>query len=361
MAESNEDTEKEHEPSQKKLDDARKKGDIPKSVDLITASGYGGLLIAMIAIGSSTLGDLSQLFASMLDKSDSLAVDWLSGAGTSLSAQLILASGVSLIGWFVFPFIAVIAAILAQQAFVVAPDKLIPKASRISPLSNVKNKFGRAGLFEFFKSFLKLLIYSFFLGVFLYWNVDEIVANVNFEPATVLISLSKLTVEFLAIVLVIAATLGTIDLVFQKKEHVRKNRMSRKEMTDESKESEGDPHMKQERRQRGLDIATNQMLSDVPEADVVVVNPTHFAVALKWARTPGSAPKCVAKGVDEVAAKIREIANENAIPIHSDPPTARALFASVEIGDEVAPDHYEAVAAAIRFAESLRKKAREQK
>ncbi len=137
---------------------------------------------------------------------------------------------------------------------------------------------------------------------------------------------------------------------------MRKNRMSDKEIRDEMKDAEGDPHMKQQRRQRGQEIAMNQMLSDVPKADVIVVNPTHYAVALQWSRNQGEAPVVTAKGVDEVARRIREIAHESAIPIHRDPPTARALHASVEIGSEIAPDHYRAVAAAIRFADMIRRK-----
>ncbi|HHC29844.1 MAG TPA: flagellar biosynthesis protein FlhB, partial [Rhodobacterales bacterium] len=119
-----------------------------------------------------------------------------------------------------------------------------------------------------------------------------------------------------------------------------------------------DPQLKQQRRQKGYDIAMNRMLADVPDADVVVVNPTHYAVALKWSRSPGEAPACVAKGVDEVAARIREVAAESGVSIHSDPPTARAVFASVEIGEEIRPEQYQAIAAAIRFSENIRRKAR---
>ena len=136
--------------------------------------------------------------------------------------------------------------------------------------------------------------------------------------------------------------------------------MTHKELMDEFKEMEGDPHVKQERRQRGHEIATSRMMADVPTADVVIVNPTHYAVALKWDRTPGSAPVCVAKGVDEVAARIRATAEEAGVPIHSDPPTARALHATVDLGQEIAEEHYRAVAAAIRFADRMRKIAREQ-
>jgi flagellar biosynthetic protein FlhB len=125
---------------------------------------------------------------------------------------------------------------------------------------------------------------------------------------------------------------------------------------DEHKDSEGDPHLKQQRRQRGHDIATNRMLLDVGCADVIIVNPTHYAVALKWKRSDRSAPICLAKGVDEIAARIREQAALHGVAVHSDPPTARALHATVEVGAPIRPEHYRAVAAAIRFAEALRKR-----
>ena len=137
--------------------------------------------------------------------------------------------------------------------------------------------------------------------------------------------------------------------------------MSFQDLKDETKRTEGDPHMKQSRQQRGREIAMNRMLLDVPKADVIIVNPTHYAVALKWSRAPGSAPICVAKGVDEIAKRIREAAVEHQVPIHSDPPTARALHATVDIGDEIEPEHYQAVAAAIRFADALRNQMRRAK
>jgi flagellar biosynthetic protein FlhB len=164
-------------------------------------------------------------------------------------------------------------------------------------------------------------------------------------------------VRFLALVTVLAVTIGGIDYLWQHAEHLRSNRMSRKEMTDEYKESEGDPHLKAKRRQKAQEIATSHMLTDVRKADVVIVNPTHFAVALKWDKASGRAPICVAKGVDAIAARIRETAAEAGIPLHSDPPTARLLYAHLDIGQEVHPDHYRVVAAAIRFSEAMRQKA----
>jgi flagellar biosynthetic protein FlhB len=144
--------------------------------------------------------------------------------------------------------------------------------------------------------------------------------------------------------------------MWQRAQHLRRNRMSRQEMVDENKDQEGDPHVKMQRRQRGQEIATNRMLQDVAKADVVVVNPTHYAVALRWNRKGRGAPICVAKGFDEVAARIREKAALAGVPLHSDPATARAIHASVQIGQPILPDHYRAVAAAIRFAEAMRKR-----
>ena len=134
--------------------------------------------------------------------------------------------------------------------------------------------------------------------------------------------------------------------------------MTRQELLDEMKQSDGDPHVKGQRRRRAEAIATQRMLADVPKADVVIVNPTHYAVALRWDRGSGRAPVCVAKGVDEVAARIREAASLAGVPIRSDPPAARALHASVDLGQEILPEHFAAVAAAIRFAETMRAKAR---
>jgi flagellar biosynthetic protein FlhB len=147
---------------------------------------------------------------------------------------------------------------------------------------------------------------------------------------------------------------GVVDLVWQRLHHLSRNRMSRKELEDEMRESEGDPMLKGQRRQAGIAIAMNQAAAAVPKADVVIVNPTHFAVALAWDRGGGRAPVCVAKGVDEVALRIRTLAAEAGVPVRSDPPTARALHAAVDVGQEVPSAHFRAVAAAIRFADRIR-------
>ena len=190
-------------------------------------------------------------------------------------------------------------------------------------------------------------------------RLPDLVQSVETGPRACAGLLVHLCFQFLVLALLIAIALGVVDAIFQFQEHRRRNRMSRKDIRDEAKDAEGDPHMRQARRFRAQSIAASRMMADVPAADVVIVNPTHYAVALRWSRAPGSAPVCVAKGVDEIAATIRRIAQEAGVPVHHDPATARALHGTVEIGQEIEEAHYAPVAAAIRFAERMRHKARE--
>lgn len=358
MSDGSEDEDKQFEPTQKKLDDARKKGEIARSTDLNTAASYFGIVLVSLALGSGTMLGFGELLAALIANSDKISEVFFSDSAQPVFGGIIHESVINAGPWFLIPGLVVLLTILAQRSFIIAPTKLVPKLSRLSLLANAKNKFGRSGLFEFSKSFFKLLIYSILLAIFLNARLEQILGTVHLPPALVTSVLLRLVVDFLSIVLIIALSIGFVDFAWQKAEHTRKNMMSRKEVTDEAKESEGDPHMKQQRRQKGYEIAMNQMLADVPKADVIIVNPEHYAVALQWDRAAGRAPTCVAKGVDEIAARIREIAAESGIPIHRDPPTARTLFATVEVGQEIQPEQYKPVAAAIRFAEMMRKKVR---
>ncbi len=360
MSGPDDDSDKSFEATPQKLEKARKKGEVAKSNDLSVVAAYSGLLVALLVAGQYTAEHLGTLFVVLIDQSDQFADVLTTGPATSTVAGLLKSASVPVAALFMVPAAAVLLSLIAQRALIFAPDKLKPRASRISVISNAKNKFGRGGLFEFAKSFVKLLIYGTCLTLFLHAHLPEILTASAAPARSSILLMMNLLTQFLFIVITIALAIGVVDYLWQHAEHLRKNRMSRKEIQDETKESEGDPHVKQQRRQRAQDIATSQMMADVPKADVVIVNPTHYAVALKWSRAAGSAPVCVAKGVDEIAAVIREKAGVADVPIHSDPPTARALHATVEIGQEIAEEHFRPVAAAIRFAEAMRKKAKAQ-
>ena len=345
-------------PTPQKLLEARKKGEVAKSNDLLTAAGYAGLLIALMMSGASALDQSGTALMVLIDRPDTLAplfFEWSSAAPVAGLLQAVL---LGLTPLFALPAGGVVLAVLAQRALVFAPSKLEPKISRISLIENAKNKFGRAGFFEWAKSFTKLVVYSICLGVFIAARMPEMIAALQTSPHLVLSLLSELCIAFLFIVVLVSGAIGAVDAVWQHFEHLRKNRMSHKDIMDETKNSEGDPHLKQERRQRAKAVSQNQMMKDVPTADVIIVNPTHYAVALKWSRKRNEAPICVAKGVDEMAKTIRQTGQAAGVPIHSDPPTARSLHATTEVGAQIPPDFYRAVAAAIRFSENMRQRAK---
>ncbi len=348
---------KEHEASQQKLDHARKDGDIPRSVDLQTAAATGGFLLALFGYGAWAIDRAGTAGMALLDQSDRLSTLITTGGGGIVSG-LIIGFAAPPLALLVIAPIFVLGLLIASKGFVLAPKKLAPKLSRISPIATAKQKFGLDGLVEFAKSTIKLCLVSIVLYLLLSDRLEDILASLYLSPAMSAALLAQLVLKLLFILFLIQLALGGVDYLWQIHQHRQRHRMSRKEMVEEFKESEGDPHLKSARRQRAQEVATNRMLTDVGSADVVVVNPTHFAVALKWDRKKGGAPVCVAKGVDEIARKIRERAAEHGVPIHSDPPTARAIHATVEIGQEIRGEHYRAIAAAIRFADALRRKAR---
>lgn len=358
MSDQDDQSDKSYEATAQKLLEARKKGEIARSTELLTAASYFGLFIAVLVAGSESLMQLATSFSVLIGQAAQIAPLFFDGAASAPTMGIMYSVGAALSPIFGTPALAVLLVLFAMRGIVFAPNKIAPKASKISIISNAKNKYGRTGLFQFALSFIKLCVYSFCLAIFIRFRLDDMVAVLQTNPQMIVQLLAEICVQFLFVVVIVSAVIGGIDAIWQHFEHLRKNRMSRKEIMDETKNAEGDPHMKQERRQRAHSLAGGQMAAEVSKADVIIVNPTHYAVALKWERMPNTAPICVAKGIDEQAKRIREIAAENAVPIHSDPPTARALHATTEIGQEIAPDHYKAVAAAIRFAESIRERAR---
>lgn len=350
---------KPHDATPRKLEEARNKGEIVRSSDLNTAITYGGFLVSGVMLTPLALEGLGNLMRRSLGQADVLAPLILAPGGTGPAAGLLRDSTGSAAMIMALPGALLLVALFAQRALLFTPSNLAPKGSRISPLSNARTKFGSQGLFQFAKSAVKLALISVLLAMFLWARSEVILTTIYASPGQMLAILGDLTLDFLIVVTAIAAVMGAVDWGWEFSQHMLRNRMDRQELMDEAKSSEGDPHMKSQRRQRGQAIAMNQMLADVPKSDVVVVNPTHYAVALSWDRAKGGVPICVAKGVDEIAARIRETAAEAGVPIFSDPPTARALHATVDLGQPIAPDQYRAVAAAIRFADLMRQKARE--
>ena len=348
--------ERPHEATQRRIEQARGKGDVALSQDAQTAAAYLGLTAAL-AMGAGPIAlAVGETLYPLLETPEGLARLVFSGGGAEIGGELGSRLVLSLLPLVLAPATLVVALLVAGRSVVVASSRVAPKLSRISPLQNAKNKFGPGGLVEFLKSFGKLAAVCGVLAWALLDEADRLAGYVRIEARLV----GKLLEEQLWIilpgVLAVALAIGVADFTWQHFRHRRGLRMTHEEVKEETRDAEGDPYLRASRRQRGRELATNRMLLDVPKADVVITNPTHYAVALAWDRAQGSAPRCIAKGVDEIAAAIRSRADEAGIPIRPDPPTARALHAVVAIGAEIQPEHYRAVAAAIVFADQMRKK-----
>ncbi len=342
--------EKSHEPTQKRLDTAREDGNIAQVSDLTATAAYAGLLIVIVAAGPAMVRDVGGALSAPLAHADAPGELPRIGAYAGAAVR-------GLAPLFLGPVAAVLAVLAATRAVTFAPKKLAPDLSRISPIAGAKNKFGPTGLFEFAKSATKLLVIGVAIGLWFALGLDRIVGLSAAEAPNLLVEIGRTLRLLLIVILAITVPLAILDMLWQRFDHRRKLRMSHQDLKDEAKQAEGDPHAKSQRRRRAQELAGNRMLQDVPDADVVVVNPIHIAVALKWDRARGGAPVCVAKGQGEVAERIRERATEHGVPIHRDVATARSLHATVEIGAEVPRETYRAVAAAIRFADHVRRRA----
>lgn len=349
---SEEDADKPFEASEQKLRQAREKGDIPRSTEMNSAAMYLGAWLAL-TLGA---GLAARAWTAMATRALG-AEGWAPGSTQTVAAALGHFAGWTTLALAAVPVAVLFGLLIASRGLVFAPQKLAFDIDRINPLKTAGQKFGRTGLVQFAISLGKAALVC--AGGWLLFGA--LLGHLAASPLAGdrwIGDLGVLLGRVLAMALAISVLFAGLDMGWQWFDHRRKNRMSRKEMEDEFKDSEGDPHFKAARRQRAMDIATNTMLADVARADVVIVNPTHYAVALEWKRGSGRAPVCLAKGTDAVAARIRERARDHRVPVFSDPPSARALHATVAIGQEIRREQFAAVAAAIRFAETMREKAR---
>lgn len=349
---SDDSADKQFEATEQKLQRAREKGDIPRSTELNVTMMYLAAFLAFAVLSGYAVRHWMAMAARALGS------DGWSAEGTAPVARALgTFAGVATVGLAAILVLAILLGLIATRSLIFSPQKLAFDFKRINPIKNAAQKFGSDGLVTFAFSLGKASLVCLG-GWILYLSLlDRIAASAmgdgQWVPALVVI-----LGQVLMLALGVSVLFTVPDMLWKWFSHRRKNRMSRKEMQDEFKDSEGDPHLKAARRQRAVDIAMKQMLADVPKADVIIVNPTHYAVALQWSRGSGRAPVCVAKGTDEIAARIRAKATEAGVPIWSDPPCARAIHAQVKIGEEIDRSHFAAVAAAIRFAEKMRQKAR---
>jgi flagellar biosynthesis protein FlhB len=339
-------SEKTEDPSQRKLDEARKKGDVAKSQELTTWFMTLGstLLFSLMAPTAS-----SQLLVPLRELMDQAGDIDLTGPGF---ASFLNGLVFSIIGVAILPlvFLAVfaIAGNLVQHSPLLSIDPIMPKWSRVSPLAGAKRMFSSEALVNFIKGLLKISVVSVALFAALWPEMDRLETLITGDVNLLLSVFLELALKVFGVALAIVTVIAAADYAYQRYKYWERHKMTVKEVKDEYKQMEGDPHVKQRIRQIRNEKARQRMMQAVPQATVVITNPTHYAIALKYERSM-KAPVCVAKGVDNLALRIRKLADEHGIPIVENPPLARALFATVDIDEVIPADHFKAVAEVIGY------------
>jgi flagellar biosynthesis protein FlhB len=346
------DAERTEQPTQKRLDEARKKGQIPRSQELSAAAVVLIAGAGLHFMGKSLGNGLFELMRTGLTISRDQALD--SSTAISMfagSAQHALLACAPILG------LTLVAALLAPMSiggWNLAFGTLAPDFSRLSPIKGLGRIFSTRGLVELIKAFAKFGFVATFAVIFLWLKTDEML-GLGAEPAAAAVGHAvTLSGQALLVLAGALALIAAIDVPWQLFQHIKSLKMTRQEIIDEMKESDGNPEVKGRIRQMQQEVARRRMMQEVPKADVVITNPTHFAVALRYDEKRMRAPTVVAKGADEVAARIREVAGEHNVPIFEAPPLARALFRAVDLNEEVPARLYVAVAQVLTYVYQLR-------
>ena len=328
-------------PSQRKLDEARAKGDVAKSMDVPAFAALAAAIGCVLALGGSISRGMAVTLLPFLQHPD--AFD-LSGNGGQDVLRVALRAALPAGAVMAAGFGAAVAGNLIQQGFLWVPSKLAPDPSKLSPAKGLNRLFGIDGLINFFKSLAKLAAVAAVAWMMLRPKADQIAMLGRLDAAAIL----PLAMDWLKAlglgVLVVFGSIALVDWLIQRQRYMQKMRMSREELKQDTKNSEGDPHIKAKLRAKRMARSKQRTIQAVPKATMVVMNPTHYAVALRYVQGETPAPICVAKGVDALALKIREIAESHDISVIEDPPLARALYASIEVDETIPREHYEAVA-----------------
>jgi flagellar biosynthetic protein FlhB len=352
VADDQDDTEKTEDPTQKRIDDAIKRGDVVKSQEVNTWFMIGGATLAVAAFSGSMASGLTTSMRGLIANAHDVSIDHggLMHLVQKLGMEVLSASALPIL----VLTLAAIGGNVIQHRLVWSAEQLKPKFSKISPLAGLKRLFSKVALVNFAKGLFKVALIGAIM-VWLLWperlRLDTMVAM---EPEAVLGLTEILSVKLLGATAAVLALIAAADYLFQYREWFERQKMSLRELKDEFKQTEGDPVIKGKLRQLRQARVKKRMMAAVPTASVVITNPTHYAVALQYERGM-NAPLCVAKGVDSLALKIREVARAHNVPVVENPPLARALHATVDIDGEVRPEQYKAVAEVIGYVMRLRR------
>lgn len=343
---------KTEDPSQKKLQDAREKGDVAKSQEVVTWFMLLGSAAIFAMMAPGTAANLSNSLKVLIMNADRFD---LSGAGFGAFFNNL---ALTMLGTVMIPLVVLsVCAILAnliQHQPLLSTEPIMPKFSKVSPMAGFKRLFSMESLVNFGKGLLKIGIVGTVVVMVVWPERDRLDTMMTADPLVILADFQEIGLKVFTSVLMVVTAIAAADYFYVRQKWWKKQMMTLQETRDEYKQMEGDPHVKGKLRQLRQERSRQRMMAAVPDATVVITNPTHFAVALKYDKGM-RAPQVVAKGADAVAFRIRELAKQNDVPIVENPPLARALFASVEIDGIVPNEHFKAVAEVIGFVMRLKR------
>ena len=353
MADDTDDSQKTEDPSQKRLDDAHSKGQVPSSREINHWFMMFAIIMSVMIFLPDATQRISRTLTPFFEAPHAIPMD--QGGFHSWMTELVIAIGLAVAPMFATITLSGIVASLLQVGPMFTGHPLKPDLSKISPMKGLQRLFSSQALVEFLKGLIKLAIVGTVVWYLMRPEFDRLEAFFDYDMVALAAILNSLSIKLIGTILAVMAAIAGADWFYQRFAHIRKLRMTRQELRDEQKDSDGSPLVKGRLRQIRMERARRRMMQEVPKADVVITNPTHFAVALRYDQTTMGAPRVVAKGTDLVARRIRELAEENKVPIVSNPPLARALYASVELDQEIPPEHYKAVAEIIGYVMKLRR------
>ncbi len=345
---------KTEEPTPHRLREARRKGQVFKSMELNSAINILGVMTLFLIFSAVAFRGIEEVFDLFIGSQLNLPLTL--GNTQAVMWEAVLRYFTIMAPVFAVALILGVASNLVQVGFLTSTQQLAPQLNRLNPLEGLKKIVSKKAMFEMVKSILKIVIISSVAFFFVRSRLDDLLLLVNQSAATSL-QVFWNTMALLGILVgVVFLFLAFMDYVFQRYEYKASLKMSRKEIKDEHKNLEGDPLIRSKLKEKQRQLARERMMQDVPGADVVITNPTEIAVALVYREGMDSAPRVVAKGVEVLARKIREIAAENDVAIIENPPVAQMLWKETEIGEEIPIELYQAVAEIMAMVYKMREK-----
>ena len=345
------DDDKTEEPTSKKIEDARNEGNIAKSAEISGAVILTLGTMYLLFFSSYSLMEIKKL---MMFSYSFIGQELDGPLFYAITSQMIITFIKALAPLFILVIVLALVSNWFQFGFLAIPLKF--DLQKLDPLKGLKNIFGFKKLLEALKLFAKLTIIMIVMILLFMVTYQDFIAMMNQELSSTIVTMLKLTFYFLSAILFIIIIFAIIDFYFTRHYYMKSLRMSKQEIKDEFKNMEGDPQVKGRIRRIQMQMAQKRMMSSVPDADVVITNPTHYAVALKYDNKINSAPKIVAKGIDFLALRIKDIAKENNVPIIENPALARSLYDQIEIDREIPSEFYKAMAEVFSYVYELKRK-----